>query len=511
MSDQPNILFLLSDEHSYRCFSHLDPSGAGEPVNTPTFDAMAARGVAFDNAYCQVPLCTPSRICMLTGLSPMQSGGWGNSFTLKPEHTVASTLRDAGYETCLIGKMHLGGRRQFVGFNHRPYGDLTGETGHQWEPLSKKGGREVRDRTLDAGLTEVPEGALQERVVAAETIGFLREHRHRRPDQPWFLCASFSRPHFPLNAPARHFERYWPEGVTPPKVERAGDTAEHPMTRGMVKGFRADEIGEEEGLRARAAYFACVDWLDEIVGDMLAALARDGLLENTIIVYTSDHGELMGEHGVWWKNSWHEGAARVPWFVQLPEHRAGGLPPRRLQTPVSLADLYPTLCGFAGATPPDGLDGINLSEAIRGGGEPQREPVWLTNPQPRWGEGCEHVVVRDGRYKYVKFRGVEPNLLFDLETDPLEQHNLVVRGSDEHREVAARLDRFAADKWDFDAAEKQAAADEQQTTDRLPAPAGSGNLYHWSDGRLIDADPPLYQPDVVIENPADQISDYPAP
>jgi choline-sulfatase len=213
---------------------------------------------------------------------------------------------------------------------------------------------------------------------------------------------------------------------------------------------------------------------------------------------------------VWWKNSWHEGAARVPWFVQLPAHRGGELPPRRLQTPVSLADLYPTLCGFAGASPPDGLDGVDLSEAIRGGTEPQRDPVWLTNPEPRWGEGCEHVVVRDGRYKYVKFRGVEPNLLFDLDEDPLEQHNLVVRGSDEDREVAERLDRFAAGKWDFDAAEQQSAADREQMSDHLPGPAGAGNLYHWVDGRIINAETPLYDPDVVIEHPADEISDYPS-
>lgn len=500
MSSQPNVLFLFSDEHSYRCLSRLDDE-TGEPVRTPTLDGLAAQGTYFSSAYCQSPLCTPSRICLLTGRTPMTSGGWANESYLKPEiPTIPGVFAQAGYTTCLVGKMHLGGDNQMAGFQHRPYGDLTGRTGHQWEPLAQEnGGNELRSRTADAGVTEIPESILQEQVTARETVAFLREHTAAHPDTPWLLCASFSRPHFPLTAPQRFFDRYWPDGVTPPKVGRTGDTATHPMTVGMAQGFRTEEVSDEEMRRARAAYFACVDYLDEILGDLLALLARDGLLENTVVVYTSDHGELAGEHGLWWKNSWHEASARVPLIVQTPAQRQAAAPSARLDTPVSLADLFPTLCGLAGIEPPPGLDGRDLSGSIASGQEPADAPVFVDNPLPRWGEGAEHRIVREGRYKYVGFRGIGPDLLFDLEADPLEQRNLVERGTAEEQATGQRLRALIDRTWDFDAAEAQRQQDAEALRQHpLPEAARKwGNCYRMPDGRIVAADTPLYDPVVV--------------
>jgi choline-sulfatase len=496
---RPNILFLFSDEHSYRCLSQLD-SQTGEPVFTPVLDGLAEQGVYFSNAYCQSPLCTPSRICLLTGRSPMTSGGWANGSYLRPDiPTIPSVFADAGYTTCLVGKMHLGGTNQMAGFQYRPYGDLTGRAGHQRDPLSKReGGHEIRSRTVDAGLTEIPESALQEQVIVRETISFLREHTAAQPTTPWFLCASFSRPHFPLTAPARYFNRYWPEQVTPPKVGRTGDTAFHPMTVGMAKGFRTEEVSEPEMMRARAAYFACVDYLDEILGDLLQLMDRSGLLENTVIVYTSDHGEMAGEHGMWWKNSWHEAAARVPFIFQTPSQRRGESSGARLDTPVSLADLFPTLCGLADVAPPAGLEGRDLSGAVSTAEELSPVPVFVDNPLPRWGEGSEHRVVRLGQYKYVRFRGIGPDLLFDLETDPLEQCNLLQGGTQAQRAVGRKLQALIDDSWDFDAAEGQRRQDEQMLQDNsLPEAARDwGNWYRMPDERIVAADTPLYDPSV---------------
>ncbi len=509
-AQRPNVLWLLSDEHSYRFFSHLDPSTDGEPANTPAFDDLAARGCAFHTAYCQVPLCTPSRICMLTGTDPMKSAGWGNSFMLRPgAATLPGTLTDAGYATCLVGKMHLGGDRQFVGFEHRPYGDLTGGIGHQWEPLDRWGGREMRDRTLDAGVSEIPESAHQEQVTARQSIAWIREQSANHAHQPWMLCASFSRPHFPLTAPKRFIDRYWPDGVTPPKVQRTGDTADHPMTLGMAKGFKTEAIGEEEKMYARACYFACVDYLDEIIGDMLANLERQGLLDNTIVIYTSDHGELVGEHGMWWKNSWHEAAARVPLIVSTPEHRRGQIDPSRLNTPVSLADLFPTVCGFCGVDVPGGLDGTDLSPAVQRGEEPARGPVVFDNPNPRWGEGSEHRAIRDGRWKYVRFRGEQmPDLLFDIEADPLEQRNLAADPA--HTPTAQRLRALIDASWDFDAAQRRCEQDREATqTHALAIDGHYTNLYHMPRGAIVDADAPLYHPRVATEQPSQLFSDHP--
>ena len=497
---RPNILFLFSDEHSYRCLSLLDDL-VGEPVHTPTLDGLAGRGAYFSSAYCQSPLCTPSRICMLTGRSPMTSGGWANESYLKPDiPTIPAAFAAAGYSTCLVGKMHLGGANQMAGFQHRPYGDLTGRAGHQRDPLSKEeGGSEMRSRTADAGVTELPESILQEQVIVRESVSFLREHEAAHPNRPWFLCASFSRPHFPLTAPARFFNRYWPARVTPPKVGRSGDSAFHPMTVGMARGFRTEEVSEAEMLRARAAYFACVDYLDEILGDLLHLLERGGLLENTIVVYSSDHGEMAGEHGMWWKNSWHEASARVPLIFQTPAQRRGEERHVRLDRPVSLADLFPTLCGLAGISAPQGLEGRDLSSAIIDGEEPLETPVFVDNPLPRWGEGSEHRIVRAGRYKYVRFRGIGPHLLFDLQADPLEQRNLLKSGTDADQAVGRRLRALVDSSWDFDAAEAQRLRDEEAL--RLhPLPEAArkwGNCYRLPDGRVVAADTPLYDPIVL--------------
>ena len=494
---RPNILFLYSDEHSYRCLGLLDDA-VGEPVRTPTLDAIAARGAYFASAYCQSPLCTPSRICMLTGRSPLTSGGWANRSYLDPAiPTIASTFTEAGYATCLVGKMHLGGTNQMAGFQHRPYGDLTGLAGHQPDPLSKRrGGHEMRSRTADAGLSDLPESILQEQVTVRETVSFLREHAAARPDRPWLLCASFSRPHFPLTAPARFFNRYWPQGVARPKVGRTGDAADHPMTRGMARGFRTEEVSDEEMMRARAAYFACVDYLDEILGDLLLLLERDGLLENTTVVYTSDHGEMAGEHGMWWKNSWHEAAARVPLIVRTPEHATGAVAPARIETPVSLVDLFPTLCGLAGVEKPAGLEGRDLSKTVNGGVEPAPLPVFVDNPLPRWGPGTEHRLARSGRYKFVRFRGVGPNLLFDLEADPLEQRNLLEGGSEAQMAVGRRLKGLIDSSWDFEAADRRRRQDEARLQENsLPRDADRwGNCYRMPDGRIVAADTPLYDP-----------------
>lgn len=162
---RPNVLFLLSDEHSFRCFGHLDPAADGEAVDTPNLDYLAAKATVFGQTYCQTALCTPSRICMLTSQTPLRSGGWYNDSYLKPGNpTLPRTFAEHGYLTALIGKMDLGGNRQFVGFQHRPYGDLTGQAGHQLEPLNEKHAMPEYARSgwiRGAGITEIPESQLQ--------------------------------------------------------------------------------------------------------------------------------------------------------------------------------------------------------------------------------------------------------------------------------------------------------------------------------------------------------------
>ncbi|GIX06623.1 MAG: sulfatase [Candidatus Poribacteria bacterium] len=512
-SERPNILFLLSDEHSFRFLGCLPEEEGGEAVETPHLDRLAERGTLFTDAYCQMPLCTPSRLCLLAGREVRGAGAWSNESVLRPGlPTLPGVLAEAGYSTCLIGKMHLGGNRQFVGFQHRPYGDLTGRTGHQWEPLRRPEARSMRARTaLAVGVTEIPESLLQEQIVAQETVAFLREHQARWPGRPWFLMASFSRPHFPLTAPGRWIRRYPPTAISEPRVPPAGDAYHHPMSVGMRRGFQAEAIGHEEMMRARAAYFACVSFLDEVIGDLLLRLEASGLLENTLIVYTSDHGEMAGEHGVWWKHGWYEACTRVPLILSTPEQRTGRQPARWVRTPVGLIDLFPTLCGLAGVSTPEGLDGANLAAVVRGEGEPPERPIVSDNLVPRWGAGTEFRMVRWRRYKYVRFRNAPP-LFFDLQEDPGEQRNLLQRGmSAEAQEAHRELNAFVDRTMDFQRAEWERTVRDGDLKRRYPlnAPSSTPNLYWMPSGRLVNADDVLYHPTVIAEDPTELFDDAP--
>ncbi|MFH5801019.1 sulfatase [Haladaptatus sp. CMAA 1911] len=537
MTDRPNVLFLLTDEHTFRGLGHLDDDGRGEPVTTPTLDEMATSSAVFDQAYCQMPLCTPSRLSMLTGREVPGAGAWDNWSTLLPNRrTMPEAFSEAGYATSLVGKMHFGGNRQFCGFEDRPYGDLTGEVGHQPDPIKPLEdnlglGPPFKTRTADAGVTEIPESQLQERNVLTESLAWVREHEHTNPDRPWFLCASFSRPHFPLTVPERYLDRYWPEGVTKPKIGREGDTADHSVTELVAQGFEVDEIGEEEALKARAAYLACIDFIDELIGDFLTLMDRSGHLEDTIVVYASDHGELAGEHGLWWKHTWHEASTRVPLMIQTPEHRAGDRDAARLDTPVGLVDLYPTLCGLCDVDTIGEIDGVDLSRAVRDGAEPERGPVVCDILTDRWGEGTEFRMVRDGRYKYVGFRGDYQELLFDIETDPLETENLSLDPSVDEAEVLERLRTYVDETLDFEAAAEKRRVDERSAQEHHVLVSGNGdedvqefrrnvmkldipettdgNLYHLPDGRIVDAGLSIYKPEEIIENPTEAYDDWP--
>lgn len=507
MVDQPNVLILMSDEHSYRYMGYRERCDH-EPVHTPSLDRLAATGAYFSHAYAPVPLCTPSRMCIHTGRSAENCGAWTNSAILDPSlMTLPGYFAAHGYETCHVGKMHSGGTVQFHGYRHRPYGDFGGKPpSHQPDPIGTSP-RDHEVRTAQSGVTTIPESLLQERVVVEESLSFLREHHHRSHDQPWLLTASFSRPHFPLTSPARHFGRYWPRGVKPPNVGREGDSFTHPMTVAMRKGFDLDHIGPEETLRARAAYSGCVDFLDEVIGDFLACLDVSGLLENTIVVYLSDHGEMAGEHGLWWKICWHEGATRVPFMIQLPEHRQGRGTPREIREPVTLTDLFPTLAGLCGLEPPEGVDGMDLSDAVRG--REQAIPSERVVSQvlwSRWGAGMEFRVARLGSYKYVTFRNA-PELLFDLADDPNEQVNLAPSRSD----VLSAAREVALQDFDWDAMEERRIRESEALARRFarrPNQWGP-NQFLLPDGRLVEADTVLYDSRVLSAAPRTLFSDWP--
>ncbi|RQH00778.1 sulfatase family protein [Natrarchaeobius oligotrophus] len=504
--DKPNVLFLLSDQHNYRCVSHRKEDG--HPVRTPAIDSLATNGVYYSEAYTPSPLCVPARYCLLTGRHAPRASAWGHSYVLPPAlETIPETFSDDGYETCLVGKMHLGGNRQYAGFDHRPYGDLTGKAGHQHEPPGPNNVN-LTSYVNDVGVSEIPESMTQERRVNEESIAFLREHRASDPDRPWFLCASFCRPHWPRRAPKRFIDRYDAETVPRPDAVD-GDASDHPLTNYLRNRYGTAEMTFDESMEARASYFACVDFVDEVIKDLLTTLENDGLLENTIVVYTSDHGDMIGEYSSWDKHIWHDESTRVPLSIQLPEHRSNGLPAKQVSTPVSLIDLYPTLCGLTNVARPNGLDGHDLSESIRSGEEPDREPVYVDYLTPLSNDDMEYRMIRDGRYKYVKFRTLS-DFFFDLENDPHERTNILDDAGGKRASIRDQLSAAIEESLDFEAAvSSRQKADNLIGEHKLGCPEGTGNAYHLDSGRIVDADTPLYHPHVLAEDPNEVYDDYP--
>jgi choline-sulfatase len=278
----------------------------------------------------------------------------------------------------------------------------------------------------------------------------------------------------------------------------------------MREGFRVNRIDEEEMMRARAAYFGCVSYLDEVIGDMLLRLEADGLLDNTVIIYASDHGEMAGEHGVWWKQGWYEGCTRVPLIISTPAQRYGGQGAQMVEAPVGLVDLFPTFCSLAGIDPPEGLDGVDLSPALSGQAIAPDRPIVCDNLNPRWGPGTEFRMVRQGPYKYVRFRDSDP-LFFDLSNDLGEQHNLIDGAQGRAAEARNAMAAYAQGSMDFDAAERERIQGERELHARyeLAIETSFGNQYLMPDGRLIEADDTLYDTMVLSETPSELFADWP--
>jgi len=271
MVNHPNILWIMTDEHN------RDVAGfAGDPiVNTDNLDRLAARAVRFDNATCTNPVCTPSRMSILTGRDAHRCSAWSNHWIIFPEHrTWPAHFAAHGYRTCLVGKMHFGGRDQMNGFQHRPYGDLRHALGHQPDPLCMYPGYA---QAKSAGVTEIPESLIQDVVVTRETLAFLLEHQSSEPDTPWFVCASYGRPHAPLTAPGRYIRRYGGR-IPPAAVGRDGAANLEAYARRLVY-----DLTEEQSVSGREGYYACVDFVDDCIGELLDGLGKTGLLDNRLL------------------------------------------------------------------------------------------------------------------------------------------------------------------------------------------------------------------------------------
>lgn len=440
-ADKLNVLYIASDDLCNRLGTYGDPL-----VKTPNLDKLAAKGIRFDRAYCQFPLCNPSRASFLTGLRPDHTTVYNNSRHFREQvpdaQTLPQTFQKAGYYVARVGKLyHYGVPTQIGtdGFDDKP----------SWmKTVNPKG----RDKTDEAQITTLTpgqyggtlswmaaEGTDEEQtdgLIAAEVVKLLEE----KQNESFFLACGFFRPHTPYVAPKKWFDLYPLENCTPvdlPSNYREG------LPAGAFGSHKKEQDAMTDRQRREAiqAYYASISFMDAQVGKLLDALDRLKLSDKTIVVFHSDHGYHLSEHGLWQKMSIWENSARVPLIVYAPQAKGSGKPCGRT---VELVDLHATLADICGIAAPktDGdslkplLDDPNAAwshaaytQVTRGGAISQLTPGSPVPPPQSQaqskGRGFQGRSVRTERFRYIEWDfGREGAQLYDYQTDPQEQKNL---------------------------------------------------------------------------------------
>lgn len=446
---RPNLLFLFSDQHAQKvagCY--------GDPlVRTPHLDRLAARGVAFDNAYCPSPICVPSRMSMLTARHPSAQDCWTNDdFLASDRATWPHALGAAGYRPILISRLHAMGPDQMHGFVERQVGDHSPNYGgvarHDMGPLDKtndpwRASLEVSGPGQSAYQVKDMESA-DAAVAALEAIAAAR--RGGSPE-PFCLSVGFMLPHPPYVA---WREDYAPYADTVPMPLLPASEPEHPWLTWWRQDRGIAETDPADVKRARAAYWGLVTRLDLLIGRVLGALERLGLADDTLVVYTSDHGDQLGERGLWWKHTFYDESAKVPLILSWPGRLPQGA--RRAQV-VNLIDVTATMVEALGAPALPNAQGVSLLEVARDGSAPWIDETfseYCTDTVPAWtgGMAVQQRMLRSGRWKLVHYNGYRPQL-FDLAEDPQELRDLAE--DPRHRAVRERLAQRLLADWDPDA------------------------------------------------------------
>jgi len=463
---RPNFLIIMSDEHDPRVSEPY-----GHPfVATPALQRLAERGTVFHAAYCNSPLCVPSRASFMTGKHLHRLGVWDNGVPLaSDEPTWAHRLSAVGYETALAGKMHFVGPDQRHGFARRLVEDIHGEGSFHpanWDIEIGTPSPTRFHRIEEAGPGDTLHQQYDDEVVG-QTCAYLAESS--RQQLPWALCVSLITPHFPLTVRQPYFDRYFPAHADLPTLPPDHLNRLHPQSVRLRRWFQSDRFTDEQIARARAAYYGLVTSCDARVGDILDALDAHGLRENTVVVYTADHGELHGEHGLWWKCSFYEASARVPLIVAWPGHIAPGT---RHGTVTSLIDVVRTMIDLAEADASE-LDGQSLSALLMGMQE-DHDGIALAEYEAH-GTRTPGRMVRRGRYK-LNYYGDEPPELYDLAADPDEFDDLA--GRPQYAMIQNQLTALVREGWDPEEIDER-VRESQQRRRIIAASLPAATEYGW--------------------------------
>ena len=452
---RPNVLLIMSDEHNQRvtgCYGNT-------VVKTPNIDLLAAQGVTFDSHYCNSPLCVPSRSSFTAGKYASRVDVWDLSSELPSNDmpSLARSMNNAGYESFLCGKMHYEEDRRY-GFT---------QVGGDFNNYPKNGrGSRMRPADLKPHTTPGPRfhefavgddgGSVQhDRRVTKGAVEFLTTHN---AEKPFFLLVGYLTPHFPLIVPEEFYAPY-KDKVPPPEVP-AGLVDSLPTNYKLERvGFRETDIPPETVKFGRELYYGLTTWMDHQVGQVLAALhTHPKVAENTVIIYTTDHGENMAEHSLWWKNCMYDHAARVPLVVSWPARWKGA---QRRSLTSGHVDLVKTIIDIGGGSTPNDWDGDSLVPWLDDSSHPWKDQACSEYYAKLIAHGF--AMIRTGKWKYVYHGKPAENMtaerqLFDMRADPSEFNNLAddPQNADLILKLHARMTRELG--GDVDTTEQRARA-----------------------------------------------------
>lgn len=450
-----NVLVIMSDQHKRDCLG-----AAGDPVaRTPNLDALARASVRFTNAYCTNPVCTPSRASILTGLYTHNHQAWNNTVPWPIGHkTIAHYFGHAGYLTGLVGKMHFVDAQthgfdyhldfndwyQFLGPKTKLYADELGRTNSGsglpqiddlWRDLGDpwNGDRELDDRegsVAVGGVSKIPEEDHFESFVARESVRFL--HRYGKQQQPFLLICSFLKPHDPFMPAARFANMFRAEDMKLPETWGKVDLSKVPaeVRKSIEYNGPTPELRDPVQARKRIAYYyGNLAQMDDCAGTVLKALRDLGLEDDTVVVYTSDHGEMLGEHGLWQKFQFYEASCGIPLLIRAPGLSRAGV----CGMPFSQVGLLPTIAELVNVPVSSEIDGRSFAAQVGDPAVRHDQPVFAEyNLRTRNAK----YMMRSGDYKYTFWTHDMPEL-YNLRTDPKEMTNLAVKP--EFRSTVERL------------------------------------------------------------------------
>lgn len=481
---KPNILVVMADQlapHFTGCYGH-------EISKTPHLDTLAARGMRFDAAYCNSPLCAPSRFAFMSGQLISRIAAYDNASEFKATvPTFAHYMKALGYRTCLSGKMHFVGPDQKHGFEDRVTTDIY-PSDFAWTP-----DWEAHDERIDKwyhNMQTVKESGVANatfQIDYDDEVGFAAKRwlfdyardKTLGNDAPFLMVASFIHPHDPYVARPEWWNLYSDEEIDLPEYVLEPDEQD-PFSRRVMDGIEASYVPltKEEIIRARRAYLANVSYFDSKIGELVQTLEETGELENTIVIVTADHGDMLGERGLWYKMNFFEHSARVPMVMAGP-----GVANGTASNACSLIDLLPTFIEAGGGDNSmlgEPIDGRSLMPLARGDKDPVDEAI---------GEYCAEMtpwpvyMIRRGSLKYIHC-DPDPPQLYDLAKDPLEKHNLAEDES--YSDAAKAFAEEVAVRWDSGKL-REDVIKTQKSRRALHAAMEAGAGEHWDYNPPSDA------------------------